>query len=236
MADPTSRRAYEKLAGEKAEKLSRVTMPTAEQSAGVDPSVRLLQIENIERHDHARFVVQNLAAEKEQLLAKQAAAPQDQPARMLSDADSRLKIDAMDGSAQLRVAWGDQADANHARAVESAKDFHTESGAEASEFWGGFNALPGDAQLAAYSAFGEVLPERGVTAPLAAVQSWQADEQLKGLVSEWGSQAPAKMARVASRTKRMLGGMSPSSTDAVDAWLGGMSEAQFRRTVRSLAR
>jgi len=228
-ADPERAKSLIRAAGRErdypsimaAERDVRVTIPD-QPAENVDSSVRLAQLEYMQRHDSVSYKVK-FQAEHEALLAKQAERAEKgtlEPVRVLSDADARARMSVTEGGDKV---IGELGEAGVAAARTSAVDLVNSIGdqVETQAFLSGVYSLPGEAQSALVRELGTAAPEVQ-PADSGAMQRFAAVEDGKALVDRWGTEAPAKVARFQARTSRLLKSMGPAQRQAAMSWFDGL--------------
>lgn len=235
MADPDARRAYQQLAGEKAERDVKVSIPATEQACTVDPAVRLQQLAYLEKHDSARFKVENLAAEREALQAEQAKSP---AVRILDDSAMKSKMQVMDTGAQWLSDQGEGADAALQAARGATNDMLPDIGnAEAqTDFHQHVGTLPDVVQISLVAELAQPAPAVSSLASTEQLRRFRDDDVGKALLAEWGSEAPRKVQVLAERYKRIIKGMPPSAVAALSAWEAGLTDREVKSIARRMAR
>lgn len=236
MADPTSRRAYEQMTAAKAEQAMKVMIPATEQAGTVDPAVRLQQIDYLEKHDHVRFTVENLAAERDTLRKAQADGPQQ--VRVLSDADTKAKLQAMDGGMKWLSEQGEGADAAMQTARAATNEVVSDMGdaAAVADFQAYVASTPEVVQVSLLAEMAQPAPAVTSVASTEQLRQFGGDDIGKQLLAEWGSEGPRKVQQIAERYRRVVKGMPPSAVAALGEWMSGLKDAEIKSIARRMAR
>lgn len=239
--DPSVRASARQLEAQKAERNAVASIPR-EPVDGVDPAVRLRQLEHMKKHDFLTYDGKGLAEEHQALLEAHADAAQSdapQTVQPLSATDSKAMIEATDDGSQLLQAWGDQFDEKLATAQRGTTAILADLGDQANQaqFLSDFySQMPGGAQIAVAHELADFPPADITSVSPEVVHSFQTTETGKQLVAEWGSEAPKRIATIRARMKRVLGTMEATEVNKTMAWFEGLSDFEAKAVVKHLAR
>jgi len=239
--DPDVRRAAEMLTKQRQrETPADVAKSGSASSKDVNPAVRLAQLDWMEKHDSISFEAFDGAEEREALIARMSEGPKAVTA--LADGDTVEVMKATEGGTELLDEWGEESGERLASVKDGTmgiiKDLGGLHSDAAMQFVSGFHQmLPGQARTAVMRELSATPPQDVEPVGPSHVDGYVRDNPVgQALVDEWGSEAPAKIARIRARASRLLGSMSPDDANATLAWIDTLTEDQARAIARQMAR